>query len=219
MTKKKSIAVFNDITREMQGVVMQLAQVEQQIKSQANVPDEKIAEYMMSQFEAAMRQVEAKVYEVHNTNEQEVQKSAKEFENDEEFKAAVLKLQKLYAAISGQAIVTADVPAHLTMEKMMTVMEKLFEGMTAAMEEIVAAVKAEHGDNPSREVLAQAIGKEYGPRIMEVRKKINASFGISQEELQAGLMKYQREPEFAAKMDEITQQQKEKLVELGVTEE
>ena len=40
---------------------MQLAQVEQQIKSQANVPDEKIAEYMMSQFEAAMRQVEAKV--------------------------------------------------------------------------------------------------------------------------------------------------------------
>jgi hypothetical protein len=80
---------------------MQLAQMEQAIKSQSNVPEEELATYMMQQFEQAMKTVENNVYAKYSTTEAEVQELAKTFEDDAEFKAVVGKLQKLYAAIAG----------------------------------------------------------------------------------------------------------------------
>jgi hypothetical protein len=218
LTREKLISLFSDITRSMQAVVMQLAQMEQAIKSQSNVPEEELATYMMQQFEQAMKTVENNVYAKYSTTEAEVQELAKTFEDDAEFKAVVGKLQKLYAAIAGQQLVEAEVPEHLTMQKMVTIMEKLFEGMTQAMEEIVGGVRQEHGADASKELIGKAISDQYNERVVSIRNAINKEYGISQEVLQAGMLKYQGEAEFATRMEELTQTQKEKLEELGIAE-
>lgn len=217
LDKERLCALFTDIVKHMQTIVMQLAHAEQQIKAQADVPEDELAKYMMIQFENAMKTIELQLYEKYDTTEAEAQEVAKLHEEDSDFKPIVKKLQAIYSAVSGQ-MVTVDIPDFLTLELMSTIMEKIMQGMTFTMETLVNEVRAELGPDVGKEELVKVVNKQYTARVEALRNQLFDQSGLTQDVMQAALVKYQHNAEFAAKMEELTQAQKEKFVELGIVD-
>ena len=103
---------------------MQLAKLEANIRQESSqngrsLPEDQLASYLMGQFEEAMKVIEKQLYGKYQTTEGEV-KTATEYyeeEGDKEVLEAVAKLQDLYRVMTGAAITEAEVPDHLTLNK------------------------------------------------------------------------------------------------------
>ncbi len=110
---------------------------------------------------------------------------------------------------------------------MSTIMEKIMQGMTFTMETLVNEVRAvgflvmnrfnsnlsasqELGPDVGKEELVKVVNKQYTARVEALRNQLFDQSGLTQDVMQAALVKYQHNAEFAAKMEELTQAQKEK---------
>lgn len=103
---------------------MQLAKLEANIRQESSqsgrlLPEDQLASYLLGQFEEAMKVIEKQLYEKNQTTEGEVRTATEyyEEEGDKEVLEAVAKLQDLYRVMTGAAMTEAEVPSHLTLDK------------------------------------------------------------------------------------------------------
>lgn len=100
------------------------------------------------------------------------------------------------------------------------------ESLNVAMEEVCVEVSALNPDNKEEEInqryeshdihirlwYTQLIKSRYIRRADVLSKEIHAKHGLTQEVLQAAMMKYQQEPLFLSKMVNLQAQQSDRFV-------
>jgi len=217
MSKSTLIKVFQQITAQMERVILRISQLEQQILQQAQEQNQEVdqmefRESMMSEFATAMKEVETRVYEMTGVTEAEVEQATNYFNDDAEFQAVLKTLRRKYALFTGQGV--EDIPDYVTMELIMDVMSETMRQMTAAMEEVFTQTKSEL--TPGTDAFAQTLQQRYVEKIGVLRQKVQKKYNIDQELLQAGVIKYQSNPEFQKKMVELTTEQSEAYKKLGL---
>jgi len=217
LSKASLIKVFQQITAQMERVILRISQLEQQILQKAqqdeqDVDQNELRESMMSEFTGAMKEVETRVYEHLGVTEAEVEQATNYFNDDADFQAVLKTLRRKYSLFTGQGV--EDVPDYVTMELIMDVMSETMQKMTAAMEEVFNQTKAEM--NVGTEAFAQTLQQRYVEKIGVLRQKVQKKYNIDQDLLQAGVIKYQNNPEFQRKMVELTTEQSEAYKKLGL---
>lgn len=217
LSKATLIKVFQQITMQMEKVIMRISQLEQQILQQAQQEDKEVdqnelRESMMGEFASAMKEVEARIYEAMKVSETEVEEATMFYNEDAEFQNVLKVLRRKYSLFTGQGV--EDVPDYVTMELIMDVMTETMRLMTAAMEEVFNQTKAEM--SVGTEAFAQALQQRYVEKIAVLRQKVQTKYNIDQDLLQAGVIKYQTNPEFQKKMIELTTEQSEAYKKLGL---
>jgi len=217
LSKAALIKVFQQITAQMERVILRISQLEQQILQKAQQEDQEVdqnelRESMMAEFTSAMKEVEARVYEHLGVTEAEVEQATNYFNDDADFQAVLKTLRRKYSLFTGQGV--EEVPDFVTMELIMDVMSETMQKMTAAMEEVFNQTKAEM--NVGTEAFAQTLQQRYVEKIGVLRQKVQKKYNIDQDLLQAGVIKYQNNPEFQRKMVELTTEQSEAYKKLGL---
>jgi hypothetical protein len=217
LAKAQLIKVFQQITAQMERVILRISQLEQQILQRAQqeeqeVDQNELRESMMAEFTNAMKDVEGRVYSSLNVTEAEVEQATNYFNDDADFQAVLKTLRRKYALFTGQGV--EDVPDFVTMELIMDVMSETMQKMTAAMEEVFHQTKGEM--SVGTEQFAQTLQQRYVEKIGVLRQKVQKKYNIDQDLLQAGVIKYQNNPEFQRKMVELTTEQSEAYKKLGL---
>ncbi|KAH9255596.1 hypothetical protein BASA81_006426 [Batrachochytrium salamandrivorans] len=215
--KEELIRVFSQITQQMEKVIFRISQLEQQILQRAQQNDEEIdqnelRESMMNEFFTAMKDVEHRVYEHVGVTEIDVEVATAFYSEDPDFQQVLKTLRRKYSLFTGQGV--EDVPDYVTMELIMDVMSETMTKMTSAMEEVFALTKAEF--QPGTEQFAQTLQQRYVEKIGVLRQEVQTKYNIDQDLLQAGVIKYQNNPEFQAKMVQLTTEQSEAYKRLGL---
>jgi len=217
LSKATLIKVFQQMAAQMERVILRISQLEQQILQKAQQENQEIdqmelRESMMSEFNAAMKEVETRVYEHMDVIENDVEQATAYFNDDADFQAVLKALRRKYSLFTGQGV--EDVPDYVTMQLIMDVMSETMTKMTAAMEEVFNQTKAEL--SPGTEAFAQTLQQRYVEKIGVLRQKVQIKYNIDQDLLQAGVIKYQNNPEFQKKMVELTTEQSEAYKRLGL---
>lgn len=217
LSKATLIKVFQQITAQMERVILRISQLEQQILQKAEqegqeVDPNELRESMMAEFANAMKDVEARVYAQLSVTEAEVEQATNYFNDDAEFQNVLKTLRRKYSLFTGQGV--EDVPEYVTMELIMDVMTETMRLMTAAMEEVFNQTRAEL--SVGTEAFAQTLQQRYVERIGALRQMVQKKYNIDQDILQAGVIKYQSNPEFQRKMVELTTEQTEAYKKLGL---
>jgi len=181
ITKATLIKVFQQITAQMERVILRISQLEQQILQQAEmqgqeVDQNELRESMMGEFVNAMKDVETRVYEHLNVNEADVEQATKYFNDDADFQTVLKTLRRKYSLFTGQGV--EDVPDYVTMELIMDVMAETMHAMTAAMEEVFAQTKAEMP--MGTDAFAQNLQQRYVERIGVIRQQVQKKYNIDQ---------------------------------------
>jgi len=217
ISKATLMKVFQQITAQMERVILRISQVEQQILAKAQQDNQEVdqmelRESMMAEFASAMKEVETRVYEHMSVTEVEVEQATNYYNDDPEFQAVLKTLRRKYSLFTGQGV--EDVPDYVTMELIMDVMSETMKLMTAAMEEVFHQTKAEM--SVGTEAFAQTLQQRYVEKIGVLRQKVQKKYNIDQDLLQAGVIKYQSNPEFQQKMIELTTEQSDAYKKLGL---
>ena len=181
ISKTQLIKVFQQITAQMERVILRISQVEQQILQKAQqdgqeIDQNELRESMMNEFNNAMKEVEARVYEHLQVSEADVEQATAYFNDDADFQAVLKTLRRKYSLFTGQGV--EDVPDYVTMELIMNVMSETMTKMTAAMEEVFHQTKAEHA--VGTEAFAQTLQQRYVERIGVIRQKVQKKNVITQ---------------------------------------
>ncbi len=79
----------------------------------------------MVQFKQVMGDVEKKVYEEHETTEEEVRAATEFFKNNADFQKSLNRLKNLFKSVSGQPNEITSVPDYVSMEKTLLIMAEV----------------------------------------------------------------------------------------------
>ncbi|DAZ97069.1 TPA: hypothetical protein N0F65_001253 [Lagenidium giganteum] len=231
LPKEQLLSILETICTQMGQVVMQLAKLEGKLRQESQqtgrpIPEEQLATFLMGHFDEAMKAIESQVYAKFQTTEDEVRASAEYFEEagDKDVANAVAKLQELFRVMGGAEVEsTVEVPADLTLNKFIMIMQETMESLNVAMEEVCLEVKEQNPEHKE-----EVINQRYVQRAESLSTDIHAKHGLTREVLQAAMMKYQQEPAFLMAMTELQQQQAERFtaaasifegeVNMGLTE-
>lgn len=213
LDKEQLLAILETICTQMGQVVMQLAKLEANIRQESNqkgspLPEDQLASYLMGQFEEAMKVIESQVYTKYQTTEEEV-KIATEFfeeEEDKDIANSVSKLQELYRVMTGGGVSDVEVPADLTLDKFVKVMEETMEALNVAMEMVCREVKELNPENKE-----EVINQRYVQLADKKSSEIHAKYDLTREILHAAMMKYQQEPNFLTALTQLQQMQAERF--------
>ena len=222
MSKEQLCKVFEGIIRKMQQVMVHLAGTERKLQMDARakgiqIPPQQMHTILMKQFEEYMSHVEEQVYKSNGCTEEEVQEASKVHAEDEDFKKLVKTLKNLYKMVSGQTPDPAECPAHITLELVCAVMAETFEAITKCMEEVMAEVRADDDlKAQGQQALNQAVSSRYMERANKLRAEILKKHEMSQDDLQASVVKYQTEPKLQQLISQLTFDQQQRFKKLGI---
>ena len=79
----------------------------------------------MVQFKQVMGDVEKKVYEEHETTEEEVRSATEFFKDNADFQKSLNRLKNLFKSVSGQPNEITTVPDYVSMEKTLLIMAEV----------------------------------------------------------------------------------------------
>mmetsp|Transcript_10413 Transcript_10413/g.13005 ORF Transcript_10413/g.13005 Transcript_10413/m.13005 type:complete len:287 (-) Transcript_10413:1697-2557(-) len=219
---KKLLAIFHDITTRMQHVVMRLAQEEQRVaqqRAQRGQPPnaQEIQRYLIARFQEAMGEIETQVYGKYNTNEEQVRAAVDFYEDDKELVKAVYTLKSLYNAVMGHQQDLPEVPEHITMQKVLQVLEGTMELLRSTAQEIRDELAGSGVDqHTSPQEFSMQFQPLYAAAIEKARAKLLKDNGIEQDTvLQAAVVKYQQYEEFTVALKKLTEEHNAKMHELG----
>ncbi|GBG34235.1 Hypothetical Protein FCC1311_104592 [Hondaea fermentalgiana] len=217
--KEAMIRIFERITGMMQMVVMNLAEHEQKVRMSVEsrgkqISHEEMEQYLMTQFRQAMAEVEQTVYKENNTTEEEVRQATKYYEDDEDFNKTLLKLKRLFKAVTGQQQTQLpEVPKEVTMEKVLQIMSETMDGVNIVLESIHKEL-ADSGLSPESTEFKAELQQRYLDRVGRVRAEVHSKHNIS-ELLHAAVIKYQQVPSFQQELMKISNTHRARLEKLG----
>jgi len=215
--KATLIEIFNQVTLQMEKVILRISQLEQSVMQQAKeegqqVNAEEFKEHMMNEFKSAMKEAEERVYAHYKVTDKEVEVAADYFDDDADFQVALKTLKRKYALFTGSG--GEDVPDFVTQKLVTDVMTETMMRMTTSMEEVFAQTKESF--EPGTEAFNNMLQQKYVERVGIIRAKVQKKYNLDQDLLQAGVIKYQSDPLFQQKMYELTQHQHERFEKLGL---
>jgi len=222
VSKEQLCKVFEGIIRKMQQVMVHLAGTERKLQMDARakgiqIPPQQMHTILMKQFEEYMSHVEEQVYKTNGCTEEEVQEASQVHADDPDFQKLVKTLKNLYKMVSGQTPDPAECPAHITLELVCTVMAETFEAITKCMEEVMSEVRADEDlKAQGPQALNQAVSSRYMERANKLRAEILKKHDMSQDDLQASVVKYQTEPKLQQLISRLTFDQQQRFKKLGI---
>jgi hypothetical protein len=90
-----------------------------------HITNEEMEQYLMVQFKQVMGDVEKKVYEEHETTEEEVRSATEFFKDNADFQKSLNRLKNLFKSVSGQPNDITTVPDSVSMEKTLLIMAEV----------------------------------------------------------------------------------------------
>ena len=186
LTREQLLGIFQEITARMQHVVMRLAEEEQRVSQQAGgtssmQKQQEIQRYLMARFEESMREIETQVYSKFKTDENAVRAAASYYEKDEDLVKVISTLKALYNAVMGQSQDLPAVPDHLTMEKLLKVLQGTMSVLRSCAESIRDQLVQEGVDlKADPQGFTAKFQPKYARAVEVERAKLLKAHGIQQ---------------------------------------
>lgn len=230
LSREKLLLIFTDISAAVNNIMNKLFQLEQRVRQQAKASGQELAEMevrqaLLQQFCQAMQESDAQVYASHKTTEAEVRKATSKYANDEAVKVHVEKIRKVFKVLSGEDDEPVEVPAHVTTEKVLEMMEKICTSTCELLDKCVADIKREFNITEDRAIgAAMQANPLIGAKFQEfhqagnvARKAVHAEYGVEDDRILHQFMKeHQADQEFMSQVMVIGQQQHAKMAALGL---
>lgn len=229
------VAIFDKLFMQMQQVVLQLSQQVQQIQMSGQViPEKQLRQLLKSEFDRALGQLQAQVFEDNDVDADCLEEATWEFmEEPEQYpkvKRAVERFQKLYESISGEDVVGwhpkskksgaagggNDVAKkELSPEELVKAATLFFETITEKMLEMAQAYK-EEGKDLSNPQFAQQYHMEAASDANEVAEAKLKESGVTMSEFRSAIDKHSRIPSIGQAIGMLQMKQQQELMAAGI---
>ena len=223
LSKTDVLAMYEQITKNLDGVILETANYEQRILEQINQSEGQMTQadqdnfrlHIIAFFKEKMREMEKKIHAAFKTTEEAfIDASLVVYKDDPQIAAAMHALQQKFSLFTGEGQ-TDPLPERVTMELILQVLGETLEGMSEKMIESHSIAIEKFPDQQS-EGFARCIQELYMPRVEEVRVRVCKKYDIDQQTLQAGIMQYRAEPGFETALKAHTDKQKQVFLSLGL---
>lgn len=237
ITPEDIVAIFDKLFMQMQQVVLQLSQQVQQIQMAGQViPEKQLRQLLKGEFERALTQCQAQVFEDNDVDADCVEEATWEFmaKPDEypKVKRAVERFQKLYDSISGEETVgwtpnkgkgsqggEGDASAtkkELTPDELIQASTVYFDTITEKMIEIAKSWTAS-----GKDIKDPSISKEFQLEASTdaneaAEEKLSKELGISMHDFRAAIDKYSRMPAVGQTLGMLQIKQQQELMAAGI---
>ncbi|CAK9063788.1 Uncharacterized protein SCF082_LOCUS32975, partial [Durusdinium trenchii] len=162
------------------------------------ITNAEMEQYLMSKFRQAMSEEATRFYE-----------------SDEDFTKVLNKLKMLFKAVTGQSQTELpEVPEHVTMDKVLTVMSETMEGINVVLETINEELQASGLDPESQEFKKQ-LQERYMGQVAKLRSEVQEKHGIGEELLHAAVLKYQKVESFQQQLMMLSNAHQQRLEKVG----
>jgi hypothetical protein len=107
IAKAVLIEIINQITLQMEKIILRISQLEQSVTQQAKeegqqIDVEEFKQHMMNEFKSAVKEAEARVYAHYKVSENEVEEAAEYFDDDADFQVAIRTMKRKYALFTSE---------------------------------------------------------------------------------------------------------------------
>lgn len=227
------VAIFDKLFMTMQQVVMQLSQQVQQIQMSGQViPEKQLRQLLKGEFERALAQCQAQVFEDSDVDADCLEEATWEFmERPEEYpkvKRAVERFQKLYESISGEDVVgwtpgkgsgggarKGGSKKELSPEELINAANEYFSAITEKMVELARSWKAS-GKDLSDPAVAQQFQLEASTDANEAGEARLESLGVTLPEFRSAVDRHGRNPAVGQTLGMLQIKQQQELMAAGV---
>jgi len=215
-----TIKIMSEIAVEVQKIAISLSKKEESLRKETMMAGQKVNEdglrdLLVGEIHKGVELAESQIYAKYDVVQAQVEAGCKNHQSN----AAVAKAcQDITAILSiGSEPEAAPLPDDFTLEKAIAVMEDLMEGMSIALEECSAIVRAQLGNDLRTKEASAAINQLYVQRYPLVEGAVHKKHKCNKSTIEAALMKYQMEPAFNMKMQELSTKQKQRMQACGVS--
>jgi len=218
ISKETVIKVYSGFIQGTQENLQRLMQLETQIANSQPPPSmENIKAYLKRQYNAMKKKVDDIILKSNGTTAQEVEAGVQAYMNDPKVKALYTKYTNqirglaqvgLTAMPAGPAI---TVPATMTAERTLTVFKALMSEMAKAMDQAIMQVKTQVSvtePKPSPGEVQQMVQNTYLNMTTQAKDKILKDHNVAEEVLDAAIVKYRGQHQFAMEMQSMQIEQK-----------
>ena len=106
MSKDTVALILEEIVVQMSNVMMQLAKIEQKVRTESinsgtQLPEDQLMMYLAQQFEQSLGAVSSSVYTKYNCTEEEAQAAVEYYEKDPKIEGHMTKLQQIIQVATG----------------------------------------------------------------------------------------------------------------------
>jgi len=225
LSEETTVKIMRELAAEVQKIALTLSKKEEAMRRKAAQHQQQIDENVLKDLlageihkgvELARNQIYAKyalenqIYAKYEVVEAQVQLSCLETHKDNPSVRKATEDIKAVLAIGAEPDLS-----DFTIEKTIAVMETMMEGMTVALEECCAAVKAKMGA-VNTQAAQKEINRLYVSRLEPLQSEVNNKHKCDKATLEAALMKYQMEPKLQLKMQELSINQQQRMYACGV---
>ena len=234
ITPEDVTSIFDKLFMQMQQVVLQLSQQVQQIQMSGQViPEKQLRQLLKSEFERALGQLQAQVFEEADVDADCLEEATWEFMEDGErypkVKRAVERFQALYESVSGVevkgwhpnkgnesgATVGGGNKKELTADELIEAATLYFDKITETMVEMANTYKAQGKDLKDPQI-SQKYQMEASTDANEVAEKALEETGISMSDFRSAIDKHSRIPRVGQTLGMLQLKQQQELMAAGV---
>lgn len=212
--KETFLRVLRDIYNGMEKVVMDLDQLQEELKDQGH-DDYKIEETLNDTYERAIDNIQKTSFAKHNTTEEAVEKAASVYENDPEVKNITQKMGKLSAALTGtspdlDSSELERIPVNFTVDKLIELLTLMMDRMTESRREAVEEVQAELG---SEQIPKTRVEERYAPKIEKFKQEIFDSYDgeMNEDILHLATQKYMQDTKLQKALQKLARKQEQEF--------
>ncbi|KAL9180199.1 hypothetical protein ACHAXT_008169 [Thalassiosira profunda] len=234
ITPEDVVTIFDKLFIQMQQVVLQLSQQVQQIQMAGQViPEKQLRGLLKGEFERALTQCQAAVYEENDVDADCLEEATWEFlqspDEHPKVKRAVERFQKLYDSISGEETcgwtpgkatnktdANAVAKKELSAEELMKAATIYFDAITEKMVEMAEQWKEEGKDlkDPS---VAKQFQMEASTDANEAgEEKLKSEMDVSMPDFRSAVDTHSRRPDVGQTLGMLQMKQQQELVAAGV---
>eukprot|EP00941_MAST-03F_sp_MAST-3F-sp1_P000977 g977.t1 len=227
--KEKLVQVLSGISSSVDVIMKKLYTLEQRVRAQSKasgqeIPEMEVRQALLQQFVQMYQQESAKVYKQYNTSEEEVKRVTAKFAAESDVKAHTEKIQKVFAVLSGANDKPVEVPAHITSDTVLQMMEEICKETCDMLDVYVKEIGEEFGitgtaigmalqSNPGVAAKFQLFHQRSGA----VRRRIHKKYQVEDERvLHQFMQNNQGNEEFMREVMRIGAEQHEKMRALGL---
>eukprot|EP01082_Thalassiosira_pseudonana_P013277 g12071.t1 g12071 contig6:1158850-1159703(+) len=200
------VAIFDKLFMQMQQVVLQLSQQVQQIQMSGQViPEKQLRQLLKSEFDRALGQLQAQVFEDNDVDADCLEEATWEFMEEPE------QYPKSGAAGGGNDVAKKE----LSPEELVKAATLFFETITEKMLEMAQAYK-EEGKDLSNPQFAQQYHMEAATDANEVAEAKLKESGVTMSEFRSAIDKHSRIPSIGQAIGMLQMKQQQELMAAGI---
>jgi len=188
MSKKELLKLLGDMFVQVENL--------QSLLKERHASGQLSPEDVVEEHSKGIKKIEAKLHRKYKVTPKDLSRAYKKYDGDADVTATLGKLQQLFTGSTGDV----ELPADLTEEDFVEKFDAQNKVTMAAIEEVVAVVKASGKKGAEAIMLFQ---KTLLPRLAALEEESVRTIGLNQEEMMGALIKFSSNPRLQRSATEV----------------